>query len=308
MPSCHEQLRDRGRPVSERRPLTRDLSLLGTGGRRGPHSVRRPHTGQERPQRQRGDCVEGEAREAAEEQALDSRAGRRALGARGARARGRAGAAAGRPTSPPRRRALRSACWSGGAGRRASGLTSEFELVLRLEAQDLLHLRHVPRRRDTSGGETPERSPEAAGVNAAPTLNLERGGGRPGRGRGSPTGCARGGPAYAVQAQGRRARVRPRCPASARHARTHARSDARTHAAGRPPRPGERSGGGELSAPSPPIGQCAGAALAAGAGLPDGRGWGVAQVRGRGGCGTPRIEDRPHEDYFFSACGGQALC
>lgn len=91
-------VRDRGRPqgstagwpASERRPLTQDLSLLGTGGRRGPHSVRRPHSGQERPHRQRGDCPEGEAREAAEEQALDSRAGRPALGAREARAGGRA--------------------------------------------------------------------------------------------------------------------------------------------------------------------------------------------------------------------------
>ncbi|KAL0594605.1 LINE-1 retrotransposable element ORF1 protein [Plecturocebus cupreus] len=41
---------------------------------------------------------------------------------------------------------------------RPPGLTSEFELVLRLEAQDLLHLRHVPQRRSTFGGETPERS------------------------------------------------------------------------------------------------------------------------------------------------------
>lgn len=119
---------------------------------------------------------------------------------------------------------------------------------------------------------------------------------------------ARRGAAYAVQAQGRRARAKPRCPASARHARTHTRRDARTHAAGRPPRPGARSGGGELSAPSPPIGQCAGAALAAGAGLPDARGWGVAQVRGRGAWGTPRIEDRPPEHYFFRARGVQALC
>lgn len=31
-----------------------------------------------------------------------------------------------------------------GRGERADGLTSEFELVLRLEAQDLLHFRHVP--------------------------------------------------------------------------------------------------------------------------------------------------------------------
>lgn len=118
MPSCHEQFATEcgpqvstaGWPASERRPLTQDLSLLGTGGRRGPHSVRRPHSGQERPQRQRGDCLEGEAREAAEEQALDSRAGRLALGAREARAGGRAGGRRGRgadvttaPPGPPER-------------------------------------------------------------------------------------------------------------------------------------------------------------------------------------------------------------
>lgn len=50
--------------------------------------------------------------------------------------------------------------------------------MLRLEAQDLLHLRHVPRRRGTSGGETPERSPEAGDVNAAPPLNSKGGAGR----------------------------------------------------------------------------------------------------------------------------------
>lgn len=180
-------------------------------------------------------------------------------------------------------------------------LTSEFELVLRLEAQDLLHLRHVPRRRDTSGGETPGRSPEAGGVNAAPPLNLERGG-RPGRGRGSLRARA-GGLAYAVQAQGRRARARPRCPASARHARTHAATHARTHAR-------SRLDGSTLRAirrredtrQEPLPEQYAGAALASGAGLPGGRGRGVAQVRRRGGSGTPR-NDSPYRLFFQGQWG-----
>lgn len=114
-------------------------------------------------------------------------------------------------------------------------------------------------------GRPPERSPEAGGVTAAPPLNLERGG-RPGRGRGSPTGCARGGgAAYAVQAQGRRARARPRCPASARHARTHAATHARTHAAGWPARlRALRRREAARAEPLPVL--CAGAARAAGRG------------------------------------------
>lgn len=103
-----------------------------------------------------------------------------------------------------------------------------------------------------------------------------------------------------MQAPGRRARVRPRCPASVRHARTHRRADARTHTRSRPAALTRRAlgGGGEQSARAPAE-QCAGAAVAAGAGLPGDRGRGVAQVRGRGGSGTPRIEDYHPEDYLF---------
>lgn len=85
--------------------------------------------------------------------------GRRGASRPGAQAGGRAvGAGRGRrhcAAGPPERGGGARVPGGGRArGRtwRASGLTSEFELVLRLEAQDLLHLRHVPRRRGTSGG------------------------------------------------------------------------------------------------------------------------------------------------------------
>lgn len=117
-------------------------------------------------------------------------------GARGERAVG----GERRPTSPPGRPVPPGPGRGPSPRQKIAGprLTSEFELVLRLEAQDLLHLRHVPRRRDTSGGETPERSPEAGDVNAAPPLN-SKGGGRPGvvaecaRREGRPTRCKLGG-------------------------------------------------------------------------------------------------------------------
>lgn len=120
--------------------------------------------------------------------------------------------------------------------------------MLRLEAQDLLHLRHVPRRRGSSGGETPERSPGAGRVNAAPPLNLERGG-LPGRGRGSPMGCARGGAGDGLRGAGAGAEGEGEAAVpSERTTRTHARTRRRTHAhtqqAGRlnPARARERRG------------------------------------------------------------------
>lgn len=59
------------------------------------------------------------------------------------------------PGSVPRRGWERGR-WPAGQRRRAPGLTSELELVLRLEAQDLLHLRHVPRRRAPLAGKPRE--------------------------------------------------------------------------------------------------------------------------------------------------------
>lgn len=154
-------------------------------------------------------------------------------------------------------------------------------------------------------GRPPERSPEAGGVTAAPPLNLERGG-RPGRGRGSPTGCARGGgAAYAVQAQGRRARARPRCPASARHARTQRRTHARTQRAGR--LGCARSGGEKLRARSPSR-CCAQARRGPRGGA---TGWQGAGCRGSleaGPSGMLRREDSHREGYLLRARGGQPWC
>lgn len=86
--------------------------------------------------------------------------------------------------------------------------------MLRLEAQDLLHLRHVPQRRSTFGGETPERSPGREALMPRPLQVLQKAGTSRGTGEGLRRGARAGGSFYAVQAQGRRARARPRCPAS----------------------------------------------------------------------------------------------
>lgn len=137
-------------------------------------------------------------------------------------------------------------------------------------------------------GRPPERSPEAGGVNAAPPLNSERGG-RPGRGRGSSTGCARGGGrglrGAGAGAEGEGEAAVP----GERTARTHAATHARTHAAGWPAGPCARSGGGKLRARSPSR-RCAQARRGRRAGLPSGRGRGVMQVwrRGRPGCSEVR--------------------
>lgn len=112
-------------------------------------------------------------------------------------------------------------------------LTSEFELVLRLEAQDLLHLRHVPQRRGTSGGETPERSPVAGGVNGAPPLNLEKGGAGRGAGGGRCGARARGEGGVGLRDAGAGAEGEGEAAVPGeRTARTHAATHARTHAAG----------------------------------------------------------------------------
>lgn len=157
-----------------------------------------------------------------------------------------------------------------GAGARGAGpsprqkiaglrLTSEFELVLRLEAQDLLHLRHVPRRRGTSGGETPERSPEAGDVNAAPPLNSKGGAGRGSLrsargGRGGLRGTSLGG--------GGRGRGHGAQRAHGTHVATHAATHERTHA--RSSLAGSdlfAIGRREAALPELLLAQCAGAAL-----------------------------------------------
>ena len=91
------------------------------------------------------------------------------------------------------------------AGRR--GVSPGCELLLRLEAQDWLPLRHVPGRPGTSGTDTNERPPAEGGVNAVAPLNTES-----------------GLPAGVCELERRRERTRPRCPARAWHATKHTAS------------------------------------------------------------------------------------
>ena len=267
---------------------------------KAPTPGRRPHTGQEQLHWQLCECLEGEAQGGCggAGPGLPRTDAWRPGGAGRARRRGGAGGGRGpgadvtaAPPGPPERGR---GCGAAGPARgrrwRASGLTAEFELVLRLEAQDRLHLRHVPRQRGTSGGETPERSPGARSVKAAPPLNLEKGGAGRGAGGGRRRG-ARGGGGLRGAGAGAEGEGEAAVPGertarthAATHAATHARTHARTQQAGLLG-PGARSGCGELSARGAPAGQCASAALAVGAGRPGGRGRGAAQSRGGAGPG-----------------------
>ena len=104
--------------------------------------------------------------------------------------------------------------------------------------------------------------------------------------------------------------MRPRCPASVRHARTHGRADARTHTRSRPAALTRRAlgDGGEESARAPAE-QCAGAAVAVGRGCREAGGG--ASLKSRGGEGTGHPELRTiilKIIYLGRAHGRQTLC
>lgn len=302
--------------------MTYAPSRRKTFSAKAPTPGRRPHTGQEQLHWQLCECLEGEAQGGCggAGPGLPRTDAWRPGGAGRARRRGGAGGGRGpgadvtaAPPGPPERGR---GCGAAGPARgrrwRASGLTSEFELVLRLEAQDLLHLRHVPRQRGTSGGETPERSPGARSVKAAPPLNLEKGG---------PAG-ARAGVADGVRAGGRPTRCRRRGGGRGRgrgarrahgtHARSDARSDARTHArthaAGWPARPGRALGLWGAERARSPCRAVRKRSAGRGGGAAGRQGAGRRAVPGRGGSGTPGVLGRRGGDYLLNVLGGLALC